>query len=485
MDSTKILTIHSYLAFGLTTLFLYQTVVNYFVYKQNILSRSYMRSLIGLCVFSALYTFINFLHVIKISVTINLVLLHIMWVSGSLGTYFYISSIKYFLNDRSKKLIHIQKLALISAGGAFLCLMIWALTGTNLFIDATVPFVKYNNMYMQHIGGMNPGVAVKILSLFVFIPIIYSSIYFLRYILKSGTSQKMLIAGIIFSLLAIVNDCAISFWDPTYLLPIMLMAHFFEISRMTYSNQLQVGKKLNQATSDLIQTSKLSEAGTHYAFLAHEILNPLFAAMGYFERLQKNMNKADLTPEFVQYVRKIDRQHKKIESLAKNVKKYTKTSIGTEQAKINLTHIIQDSLDTIEITAMNAGVLIKYHPTNPDIHISCFQDQLVQVITNILNNSIEAISTQEEKWIEIRQNIKKDAKTVLISIKDSGAGIPQDVQERMWESRFTTKLATGVGLGLSLCTSIIANHGGEIYLNTECPNTEFIIEMPMQCMQDV
>lgn len=479
MDSLKILTIHSYLAFGLTAVFLYQTIVNYFVLKQNVLSRSYMKSLIGLCVFSALYTFITFLHVIKISVTFNLILLHIMWISGSLGNYFYISSIKSFLNDRSKNLVHIQKLTIISAVGAFTCLVFWAVTGNILFIDPTLPFIEYNNIYMQHIGGMNPGLAVKVLSLFVFIPTVYSSIYFLQFILKSTGSQKMLAAGIIFTLLAILNDCSISFWDPTYLVPVMFMAHLFEISRMTYSNQLQLGKKLNQVTDDLIQSSKLTEAGTHYAFLAHEVLNPLFAAMGYFERLQKKVEKENLTPEFVDYVNKINRQHRKIETLAKNVKKYTKVNAGAEMSKINMHQIIQDSLETIEITAVNAGVLIKYQPPGADLQISCFQDQMIQVITNIFNNSIEAISSQEEKWIEIHHAMKNDSKTVLVSIKDSGLGIPRDIQQKMWESRFTTKKETGVGLGLSLCSSIIANHGGEIYLNTDCSNTEFIIEMPV------
>lgn len=479
MDSFKILTIHSYVAFGLTTLFLYQTIVNYFVFKQNVINRSYMKSQIGLCAFSTLYTFISFLLVLKVSVPFNLLLLHIMWISGSLGNYFYISSVKSFLNDKSKSLIHIQKLTLISAGGAFTCLMIWAFTGNNLFIDWTVPFVEYNNIYMQHIGGMNPGPIVKTLSIFVVIPSIYCSIYFLRYLMKSETSQKMLLAGIVFNLFAILNDCLISFWDPAYLLPIMFMAHLFEILRMTYSNQLQVGKKLDQVTYDLIQSSKLSEAGTHFAVLAHEILNPLTAAMGYLERLQKKMDKVNLTPEIADYLSKINRQHKKIEFLAKNVKKYTKVNFSTDMAAINLGHIIQDSLNTIDISAMKAGVSIKYRPTSPDYQISCFQDQIIQVITNILNNAVEAISSQDEKWIEIHQTLKNDSKTVLISIKDSGKGIPRDVQERMWESRFTTKKDTGVGLGLSICSSIITNHGGEIYLNSESLNTEFIIEFPL------
>lgn len=479
MTSFNIVTIHSYLSFGLTILFLYQTVVNYFVFKQNVINRSYMKSQIGLCLFSTLYTFLNFLLVLKFSFTFNLFLLNIMWISGSLGTYFYISAIKGFLNDRTKNLFYIQKLTLVSAGGALVSLILWAITGNNFFVHDTIPFVEYNNLYMQQIGGMNPSTLVKFLSFFVFVPTIYSSVYFLHYILKSKNPQKMLLIGVLFNLFAIVNDCTISFWDPAYLLPVMFMAHLFEILRMTYSNQLVLGKRLNLLTNDLIQTSKLSEAGTHFAFLAHEILNPLFAAMGYLDRLKMNLKNIELKPEIGDYFLKIDKQHEKIKSLAKNVKKFTKVGNESEMTKASLNQIILDSLETVQIRAINADVSIKYESLKTDYQIYCFQDQIIQVITNLINNSIEAISSENDRWIEILLSRKSDERTIVISVKDSGKGIPAEVQSRMWESRFTTKKEIGMGLGLSLCHSIITSHGGEIYLNTASPNTEFVIEIPI------
>lgn len=479
VNSLLIINVHSYVAFGMAILFLYQTIVNYFVYKQNVINRSYMKSQIGLSAFTTLYTFITFFQVLKFSVDFNLFLLHIMWISGSLSNYFYISAIKSYLGDRSKNLIHIQKLTLLSAGGAFICLMIWSFTGHILFLDETNPFIQYNNIYMQHIGAFNPGPAVKTLSLFVFIPTIYSSVYFLRYILKNKINQKMLFAGILFTFFAVINDCSISFWDPRYLLPIMFTANLFEILRMTYSNQLQVGKKLNEVTNDLISSSKLSEAGTQFAFLSHEILNPLFAAMGYLERLKTKFPQIEASPEISEYLNKVTRQLQRIENLAKNVKKHTRVIQLTEMSKANICHIVQDSLETIEISALNAGVSIQYRPANKELHITCYQDQITQVITNVLNNAIEAISTNEHKWIEISQTVKDSGKTVRISIKDSGDGIPPDIQNRIWQNRFTTKKNTGMGLGLSICRSIIENHGGDIFLNAESPNTEFVIELPL------
>ena len=478
MELHAILSAYNYLTFGAFVLFFYQMIVNCLLLRQNLLNRTYMKSLIGLCAFSTIYAFLSFLLILKISVTINIIFLHITWIAGSLGNYFYISSIKFFINDRSDNLKHIQKLSLISAGGAFICLMIWALTGENYFLDRSVPFVEYNNIFMQQIGGMNPGVVVKILSLFVVIPSVYCSVYFLRTLLKSKKSQALLLTGITFNLLAILNDVLISFWDPAYLMPFIFMAHFFEILRMTYANHLQLGKKLQQVTNDLIQSSKLSEAGTNFAFLAHEILNPLSAAMGYLVLLQKKIAKSGMTPEIEDSVMKIERQHKKIQFLANNVKKYTRINPDAVMSKANLRDIIQDSLDTIEIIAMNSGVSIKCQEINPDIQLSCHPDQLIQVITNLLTNAVEAVRPLEEKWIEINQTLKNNS-TVIISVKDSGRGISPEIQSKIWESRFTTKKDTGVGLGLSLCSSIITSHGGEIYLNCTGTNTEFILEIPL------
>ena len=75
--------------------------------------------------------------------------------------------------------------------------------------------------------------------------------------------------------------------------------------------------------------------------------------------------------------------------------------------------------------------------------------------------------------------IDNENKKVLVSIKDSGAGICPTVQDKIWEHRFTTKKETGVGIGLNLCLLIVKNHGGTIYLNKKSENTEFIIELPL------
>lgn len=479
MEIHKLLQIYSYITFGFFCLFLYQTIVNYFIGRHRNIDRSLVQSHIGLCASSTVYTFTAFLLVFKFSVLFNLKLMHVMWISGSLVNFFYIRSIKKFLNDTSENLKWMQLLVLLSGTGALLCGLIWMMTGSIHFADSALPYKFYNNLFMQHIGGFNPGWEVKTLGLMIFIPTVYSSLYFFRFILKMKKPDMILLTGISLALLATVNDIVISVWDGTYLLPFMFAAHIFEILRITHYNQTRLVNQLRETNKDLIETAKLSEVGSNYALLAHEIFNPLQAASGYFEVLVKRLSKISMTPEMQKCIDQVQKQHSRIETLARNVKKNSRVSTQTEAAEATLAKIVQDSLETIHMKAYAADVTIHYVPDQVDLKIVCLQDQMIQVITNLLSNSIEAVNALENRWIEINQRTDEVHKRVLISIKDSGPGIAPTVQDKIWEHRFTTKKETGVGIGLNLCQMIINQHGGSIYLNKESQNTEFVIELPL------
>jgi signal transduction histidine kinase len=89
--------------------------------------------------------------------------------------------------------------------------------------------------------------------------------------------------------------------------------------------------------------------------------------------------------------------------------------------------------------------------------------QLQQVILNLIMNAIEAMSEVNEGSRELLISTSKDeADGVLITVNDSGAGLPKVNPERIFEAFYTTK-ASGLGMGLSICRSIIAAHGGRLW----------------------
>ena len=106
-----------------------------------------------------------------------------------------------------------------------------------------------------------------------------------------------------------------------------------------------------------------------------------------------------------------------------------------------------------------------------DFKISCDSRKIEGVLSNILNNAVQALDGQGEIDVEITA----DSKFVTIQIKDSGPGISDENLSKIFEPMFTTK-TTGTGLGLVICKSIVEQHGGEISVSNK--PTTFTITLP-------
>ena len=92
-------------------------------------------------------------------------------------------------------------------------------------------------------------------------------------------------------------------------------------------------------------------------------------------------------------------------------------------------------------------------------------------------NAFDAVQELEEKWVEIAW--RKAGGQIEISVTDSGRGIPREVASNLMKPFFTTKAAgKGTGLGLSICTRIVEEHGGRLWLDEQCANTRFVLQLP-------
>ena len=115
-------------------------------------------------------------------------------------------------------------------------------------------------------------------------------------------------------------------------------------------------------------------------------------------------------------------------------------------------------------------------------HISCSSNQLSQVIINLLVNAAHSISSHGSITVTTRQVDD----TVVLSVRDTGKGMTEEVRKRVFEPFFTTKeVGKGTGLGLSISYSIIKKHGGEILVESEPgTGTTFTVTLPIHDRQD-
>ena len=112
-----------------------------------------------------------------------------------------------------------------------------------------------------------------------------------------------------------------------------------------------------------------------------------------------------------------------------------------------------------------------------DILLECRPTQMAQVLLNLLTNAFDAVEKLEEKWVRIEA--RDGGETVEFAVVDSGAGLPEGIRDKVLQPFFTTKaVGKGTGLGLSIATGIIESHHGTLDVDTEAPNTRFVIRLP-------
>ena len=162
------------------------------------------------------------------------------------------------------------------------------------------------------------------------------------------------------------------------------------------------------------------------------------------------------------------------------LKSYSRYGISESKVSANIT----EGIETVLILYQNQlkhGIEVKKNfETVPEI--MCYPDELNQVWTNLIHNSIYAM--QEKGKLEI--NVSKTDTAIIVKIKDNGTGIPDEIQDKIFDAFFTTKpTGEGSGLGLDIVKKIIEKHDGSIdFESEEGKGTEFRVVLPINHKND-
>lgn len=250
-------------------------------------------------------------------------------------------------------------------------------------------------------------------------------------------------------------------------------------------------RNLRQTQSQLVQSEKMASLGMLVAGIAHEINTPVSAINSMHDTLTKGIEKLntfiklqhpevleDAKMRMVQEIisdanRVIVTACERVSNIVKRLRSFARLD-EAELKKVNIHDGLEDTLVLIHHELKHAIKVNKEYGDIPQIAV--FPGRLNQVFLNILNNARQAIKDTGE--ITIRTYMKNGK--VHIGITDTGAGIPSENIERLFDPGFTTKgVGVGTGLGLSICYQIIQDHRGEIQVESEVgKGSTFTIILP-------
>ena len=231
-------------------------------------------------------------------------------------------------------------------------------------------------------------------------------------------------------------------------------------------------EELEDTYKELANRERMAEIGNFSMMIAHELKNPLGIIKGSVDIIAKDGTKAKVRDTMIEYIQD---EVKRLNRLVEDFLSFARPN-PAHKSLININQMITRIINLIPIPefkekeiSLNVQLSKEISEVNIDEH------QINQAIVNLTNNAIQAIPEKGE----IILKTGKSGNGILITIMDTGIGIPDEEKEKVFEPFFTKK-QRGTGLGLAVVKKIIDNHRGEIKItDRENGGTAFSLWLPM------
>ncbi len=212
-----------------------------------------------------------------------------------------------------------------------------------------------------------------------------------------------------------------------------------------------------------------------FANISHEFKTPLNIILSLIQlmdfSIKEKVTKVDPEEKFEKYIEGIKQNSFRLLRLSNNIIDMTKIDSGLyslHKTNCNIVSLIDDIVDSISQYVKSKGIDLIFDPACEEVITACDKDKIERIILNIISNSIKYIDGRGK--ILIRLIVENNC--VVISVKDTGIGIPKENLETIFEKfkqvdDTLTRKVEGSGIGLSLVKSLVELHDGDIYIESE------------------
>ncbi len=220
---------------------------------------------------------------------------------------------------------------------------------------------------------------------------------------------------------------------------------------------------LEQMRAQLSRSERLATLGQVAAGIAHEIRNPLVGIGSTASLLLEDFSDGDSRREDLTIIL---RETRRLDRIVNQIVDYARPR-DLLPITFQLQELLEESLQVLSVPLKEKAIQVhQYRPENvPPIRAD--RDQLKQVLLNILQNAIEAMSMNGTLHLSIGEEYFEQQDGLRLKVEDTGKGIDANVLNRIFEPFFTSGKHRGTGLGLAICRNIIEAHGGEIHAESQ------------------
>ena len=239
--------------------------------------------------------------------------------------------------------------------------------------------------------------------------------------------------------------------------------------------------KVRQLEAQLAHADRLVALGELTAGIAHEINQPLTAIAAYADagRAMTERDGASAPGDMKSICERIGKQSRRAAEVVQRLRRMVRSGTVVK-ARHNINKILSNVLLLFEYEANRTGIQIEYDPVPslPAIYVDDVQIQ--QVLVNLVKNSLDALVDSGSQDGRITIVAGREGAELNVAVTDNGPGVSEQDREHLFEAFFTTR-EQGVGLGLSICKTIAAAHGGKLnYSRPAEGGCRFTLSLPLE-----
>jgi PAS domain S-box-containing protein len=244
------------------------------------------------------------------------------------------------------------------------------------------------------------------------------------------------------------------------------------------SSRKRAEAELHEAQANLAHVTRVTALGELAASIAHEVNQPLAAVvtnaaacLRWLDREPANLKEArGAVQSIVKDGNRAGEVIQRVRALANKT--------ADQKAPLHINDVVNEVISLVQHELFSHRVALRLELAPALSPVLADRIQLQQVILNLVINAIEAMQPVKDRLRELVIRTRQDEGQVLVTVSDCGVGVAAENADRLFDAFFTTK-SSGMGMGLSICRSIVNAHGGRLSASCAGPGATFQFTLPL------